>query len=79
MYHSLNTAYILTYNFNTAMIELIITLQLAVSCLGNSRDKQILSLCSTKRYKQHHDEVMNSKIKFYDDDSSSSDEDGLDP
>ena len=55
------------------------TLQLALSRLGNSRDKQILSLCSTKRYKQHHVEVTNSKIKFYDDDSSSSDEDGLDP
>ena len=63
------------------MIKLIMILQLALSCLGNSRDKQILSLCSTKRYTSSTMliEVMNSKIKFYDDDSSSSDEDGLDP
>ena len=43
----------------------------------DTKPMKIFAKCySTKRYKQHHVEVM--RIEFYDDDSSSSDEDGLD-
>lgn len=50
--------------------------------LKEQTDTSIVSLkifakrYSAKRYRQHHVEVM--RIKFRDDDSSSSDEDGLD-
>ena len=68
------------------MIELISP----IGCILSRKFKGQIDTISLWRYllnatqlrginKQHHVEVMNSKIKFYDDDSSSSDEDGLDP